>query len=882
MGSSGDVRTPSPSSPNIPHPPRYPCLSLNQEEASQSPHSLHSLQPTHPPQPTRSPQLPRSPQSLHSQQSPHSPQPDETMSGQQRHSPPPGHESPPPIHPRHSPSNQPHANDTPPSPHSPSSLSSSCSLSDPSDLSDRPPKARSTYPFVNESPCRSLVINYALVAGDQDRRKGKDKEKKPRPSASHSHSNSASSSSHSNLSASPPHSNSSSSSSHSNSSASPSHSNSSSSSSHSNSSASPPHSNSSSSPSHSNSSFSPFHPHSSSSPSHSHSSSLSHSHSTSSRHCYHAHHPKLQPFIPSTELLGLKKHALQRPTEKGIENQPCLVPQPSPSPFSSQPANAPQSPSSASSVCRPTRSCLSDEWHEPVGQCSVEEPTRRSVCPVTGGSVQGGGEPNSTLVGGNSEMLRVGGERKMTSPRDGYLSPSVVSPSSSSRNDSLYGDREGGVHSNEVEELQTQHPTSHDQHQSTSTKHRTASLNQQHATSLNQHHTTLPNKHQGDEPQQRGDQAGVRHEPPHHTSTTHHAGSPPQYSQQSEESPQRAVQPRERVNLGDFRVLQLLGKGSYGTVYLVQKITTERVYAMKVLRKDIVISRKQVEHTKTERNVMVAIRHPFIVQLYYSLQTKQKLYFIMEYCPGGELFFHLSRRRIFDEEGCRFYASQILLALAHLHTMNIIYRDLKPENILLDKDGYVKLTDFGLSKEGVSDNVSAHSMCGTPEYIAPEVLENKGHGKAVDWWSLGTLIFELLNGLPAFYSRDRNQLFRNIREGSLAYPPHFSPEARSLLTGLFNRNPNLRLGGGPGDAEEIKAHPFFNGVDWEAMLAKKVKPPVQPSLRSPTDVQNFDHDFITQPVRNSELMHEELSIPPSQDMFSGFAYDAEHVSTSQD
>merc|ERR1712093_665410 len=225
---------------------------------------------------------------------------------------------------------------------------------------------------------------------------------------------------------------------------------------------------------------------------------------------------------------------------------------------------------------------------------------------------------------------------------------------------------------------------------------------------------------------------------------------------------------------------------------------------MKMLRKENLVKRNQVEHTRAERSVLETATHPFIVNLVYAFQTPRKLYFVLEYCPGGELFFHLSRAGRFSEGRCRFYASEILLAIEYLHRLNIVYRDLKPENVLLDSDGHVKITDFGLSKEGISDNVGAKSMCGTPEYLAPEILDKKGHGKAVDWYSLGALMYEMLTGLPPFYTRDREKLFERIRRGELQYPTYVTPVAKTILQSLLQRDPDRRLGGGPGDAEDVK------------------------------------------------------------------------------
>ncbi|PFH36864.1 hypothetical protein BESB_050560 [Besnoitia besnoiti] len=309
----------------------------------------------------------------------------------------------------------------------------------------------------------------------------------------------------------------------------------------------------------------------------------------------------------------------------------------------------------------------------------------------------------------------------------------------------------------------------------------------------------------------------------------------------------------KRLSPDDFLPLRVIGKGSYGKVMLVQFHQDGGVYAMKMLRKEAVVKRNQVEHTRTERDVLAWVSHPFIVQMHYAFQTRKKLYFVLEYCPGGELFFHLSRAGRFTENAACFYSAEVLLALEHLHKHNVVYRDLKPENVLLDDQGHVRLTDFGLSKEGVEDNCSARSLCGTPEYLAPEILNQRGHGKAVDWWSLGALIYEMLTGLPPFYSGDRERLFENIRSSELQYPSYMSPVAINLLKGLLQRNPDKRLGGGPRDAEEIKRHPFFAQIDWDALKDKRVRPPFSPRLQSPTDVQYFDKEFVKLPVINSEV-----------------------------
>ncbi|CAE7710516.1 pkgB [Symbiodinium microadriaticum] len=210
-------------------------------------------------------------------------------------------------------------------------------------------------------------------------------------------------------------------------------------------------------------------------------------------------------------------------------------------------------------------------------------------------------------------------------------------------------------------------------------------------------------------------------------------------------------------------------------VFFVREKETSTLYAMKVLKKDYIIRKNQVEHTKTERNVLGYVHHPFIVGLNMAFQTADKLFFVLDYCAGGELFFHLGRMGRFPEVQARFYTAQITLAIEYVHGLDIIYRDLKPENVLLDHRGNVRLTDFGLSKEGVSDDSSgANSFCGTPEYIAPEVLLRQGHGRAVDWWSTGALLYEMLSGLPPFYSRSREVMFEKIMKAELNFPSFLS------------------------------------------------------------------------------------------------------------
>jgi len=232
-----------------------------------------------------------------------------------------------------------------------------------------------------------------------------------------------------------------------------------------------------------------------------------------------------------------------------------------------------------------------------------------------------------------------------------------------------------------------------------------------------------------------------------------------------------------------------------------------------------------------------------------AFQSKDKLYFVLDYCAGGELFFHLGKLGTFPEARACIYTAEIVLAISYVHDLDIIYRDLKPENVLLDARGHIRLTDFGLSKEGISSSsTGAYSFCGTPEYLAPEILNRQGHGRAVDWWSLGALLYEMLTGLPPFYCRDREKLFEKIRKSELTYPRYLSPRAVSLLRGLLMRDPKRRLGSGPTDAEEIKSHPFFADVDWEKLAGGEIPPPWDPQLHSSMDTSQFDKEFTSMPI----------------------------------
>jgi len=325
-----------------------------------------------------------------------------------------------------------------------------------------------------------------------------------------------------------------------------------------------------------------------------------------------------------------------------------------------------------------------------------------------------------------------------------------------------------------------------------------------------------------------------------------------------------------KVTLEDFDLLKVLGKGGFGKVMLVRKKNTTDIYAMKVLKKEAVIRRNQVVHTKTETHILKQIRHPFLTRMHFAFQSEGKLYMVLNYLPGGELFYRLKREGRFSVERVRLYAAEIGLGLGHLHKLDIIYRDLKPENVLLDELGHVCLTDFGLSKESVSTPTAARTFCGTPEYLAPEILQGNGHGKAVDWWSLGTLIYEMLTGLPPFYSRNVNHMYEKILKAELRCPSYLPGDVKSLIELLLIRDPLRRLGGGVHDIKELEDHAFFKSLSFLKVFNKECTPIYKPNLSSATDTLQFDPQFTQEAPVDSHVDSSMLAGQPNQ--FEGFTY----------
>ncbi|KAK6305581.1 ribosomal protein S6 kinase alpha-3 isoform X2 [Coregonus clupeaformis] len=327
----------------------------------------------------------------------------------------------------------------------------------------------------------------------------------------------------------------------------------------------------------------------------------------------------------------------------------------------------------------------------------------------------------------------------------------------------------------------------------------------------------------------------------------------------------------ERADPWQFEVRKVLGEGSFGKVFLVKKITgpdVGQLYAMKVLKKATLKVRDRVR-TKMERDILVEVNHPFIVRLHYAFQTEGKLYLILDFLRGGDLFTRLSKEVMFTEEDVKFYLAELALALDHLHGLGIIYRDLKPENILLDEEGHIKLTDFGLSKESIDHENKAYSFCGTVEYMAPEVVNRRGHTLSADWWSYGVLMFEMLTGTLPFQGKDRKETMTMILKAKLGMPQFLSQEAQSLLRNLFKRNPGNRLGAGPDGVEEIKRHSFFSVIDWNKLFRRELHPPFKPASGRPDDTIYFDSEFTAKTPRDSP------GCPPSANahqLFRGFSF----------
>ncbi|KAL8825093.1 MAG: hypothetical protein Q9191_004619 [Dirinaria sp. TL-2023a] len=301
----------------------------------------------------------------------------------------------------------------------------------------------------------------------------------------------------------------------------------------------------------------------------------------------------------------------------------------------------------------------------------------------------------------------------------------------------------------------------------------------------------------------------------------------------------------KQLRIQDFELVKTLGTGTFARVWLARfrGQTSEcrsKVFALKILRKVDIIRLKQIEHIRNERNTLSTVAgHPFITTMITSFSDRECLYMILDYCPGGEIFTYLRRAKQFDPKTALFYAAEMVLIIEFLHDVKgIAYRDMKPENILLDVEGHVKLVDFGFAKN--LGRKETYTLCGTPEYLAPEVIRNSGHGMAVDWWALGILIFEFIVGQPPFWDKNPMKIYEQICGGKIRFPESMDSDARDLITGLCRVNPGQRLGNLTNGTADVKNHPYFKSIDWHAVYQRKTKGPIIPEIKSATDTSCFD------------------------------------------
>uniref|UniRef100_A0A8C2D3V8 Protein kinase C n=1 Tax=Cyprinus carpio TaxID=7962 RepID=A0A8C2D3V8_CYPCA len=323
-----------------------------------------------------------------------------------------------------------------------------------------------------------------------------------------------------------------------------------------------------------------------------------------------------------------------------------------------------------------------------------------------------------------------------------------------------------------------------------------------------------------------------------------------------------------KFNLDNFTLHKMLGKGSFGKVFLAELKGTGQFFAVKALKKDVVLMDDDVECTMVERRVLsLAWEHPFLTHLYCTFQTKENLFFVMEYLNGGDLMFHIQTCHRFDLPRSTFYAAEIVCGLQFLHSKGIVYRDLKLDNILLDIDGHIKIADFGMCKENMFGEARTCTFCGTPDYIAPEILLGQKYGTSVDWWSFGVLLYEMLIGQSPFHGHDEEELFQSIRTDDPCYPRWVTRDTNDILVKLFVREPERRLG----VKGNIRQHAFFKDIDWNALEKRQVEPPFRPTVKSAGDCSNFDKEFINEKPRLS-VTDRIIINSVDQTMFNNFSF----------
>jgi serine/threonine protein kinase len=339
-------------------------------------------------------------------------------------------------------------------------------------------------------------------------------------------------------------------------------------------------------------------------------------------------------------------------------------------------------------------------------------------------------------------------------------------------------------------------------------------------------------------------------------------------------APAKPTTAAKKIGFDDFESIKVIGRGTFGKVELVRSKIDRKLYAMKTMEKKLLEETEQIGQTLLEKNVLLKLVHPFLVGAYATFQSPQNIYMVLDYVPGGELFKRLQEEGKFNEERTRLYTAEIALGLGFLHSKGFIYRDLKPENILVDQGGHLRITDFGLVKGSMSNaKATTTTFCGTPEYIAPEMLQQEPYTKSVDWWSLGILVFEMLSGLPPFYDENTNKMYRMILQDDINYPAGISAAAKDFIGALLDRNPTTRLGAGEADVEELKGHAFFAGLKWADVEAKKAKPEWVPDIKGDADTHLFDAEFTDESVGAGK--GDAMIDPSTQAQFQGFTCTAE-------